>query len=172
MRNLALACAMLLLGACGQDGGAPSRCDRAAAHAVTWSAAAPDRVSARAEGPSCAQATVTLTVRNGSGDPLWAFASSYREMVIGGAPPEDSAPVSAEDMDRFLAAWADVSVMGSAALPQWSADARTDFQREQYEALRARDLRTICYAAGVTASQCLVIDPATNAPAMIVATGE
>ena len=37
--------------------------------------------------------------------------------------------------------------------------------------LRARNLRMICYAAAVEATQCLVIDPASHAPTMIVAYG-
>ncbi|MEZ6022191.1 MAG: hypothetical protein R3C16_01975 [Hyphomonadaceae bacterium] len=35
--------------------------------------------------------------------------------------------------------------------------------------LRAGDLPMLCYAAAVEASQCLIIDPLSHAPAMIVA---
>ena len=47
----------------------------------------------------------------------------------------------------------------------------TEFERETYEMLRARNLRQLCYAAAAEASQCLVMDPATNSPIMIVAFG-
>ena len=47
----------------------------------------------------------------------------------------------------------------------------TDFEREAYEMLRGRDLPMACYAGGAETSQCLVIDPLSHAPAMIVAYG-
>jgi len=47
----------------------------------------------------------------------------------------------------------------------------TPFDRETYEMLRARNLAMICYAAAVEASQCLIIDPGSQAPTMIVAYG-
>jgi hypothetical protein len=135
------------------------------------------------DGPSCAQAVVTFVARNAEGDALWAFASTYYDMTAGGLPPEDAPGVSNEEMDRFLAGWADVSEMRSGELPEWRADAEslsasaqtfsyhTPFDRETYELLRARDLPMICYAAAVEGVQCLIIDPASHAPAMIVAYG-
>ena len=122
-------------------------------------------------------------VRNGAGDPLWAFASTYYDMSFGGIPPEGAAPVSDEQMNTFLAGWADVSEMRSTELPEWregvatlseSAETfsyDTPFDRETYEMLRTRDLPMLCYASAVEASQCLIIDPASHAPTMIVAYG-
>jgi len=37
--------------------------------------------------------------------------------------------------------------------------------------LRARNLPMICYAAAAEASQCLIVDPASHAPTMMVAYG-
>jgi hypothetical protein len=184
MRILSLAAA-LALSACGQTGpAADAGCARTATHDVTWSnESAPDIITTQSAGPSCAQAVVMFVVRNADGDPLWAFASTYYDMRMGGAPPEGAAPVPNEEMDEFLAGWANVSLQRSSELPEWregfdtlSASAQTfsydtPFDRETYEMLRARDLQMICYAAAVEASQCLIIDPASHAPIMMVAYG-
>ena len=159
-------------------------CSRSATHEVTWSAeGAADTITTRADGPTCAQAVVTLVARNAAGDPLWAFASTYYDITMGGVPPEGAPAVSEAQMDTFLAGWADVTVQHSGELPEWregfetlSASAQTfsydtPFDRETYEMLRARNLTMICYAAAVEGSQCLIIDPASHAPIMMVAYG-
>lgn len=186
MRELFLSLAVLTLAACGQRTAtnADEGCARVATHEVSWSnASAPDVVSARAEGPSCVQAVVTLSLRNADGDPLWAFASTYFDLTTGGAAPEDAPTIAAEEMDAFLAGWADVTLSSSGELPQWREGAATlsesattfaydtPFEREAYEMLRGRNLAMICYAAAVEATQCLVIDPLSNTPTMIVAYG-
>lgn len=186
MRILLLAAA-IALSACGQSASTQSAdaCARSATHEVTWTTeGAPDTITTQSSGPSCAQAVVTFVARNASGDPLWAFASTYYDMTFGGIPPEGAPPVSNEQMDTFLAGWADVTEERTATfLPEWregvetlSASAQTfsydtPFDREMYEMLRARNLPLICYAAAVEASQCLIIDPASHAPIMIVAYG-
>jgi hypothetical protein len=188
IRHFPVCVLVLLASACGGSDNAPAPaagCALSATHQVTWSdSAAPDTITARAEGPSCAQATITLAARNAHGDPLWAFASTYTRMKAGeGAPPDSATPVANAEMEQFLAGWADVTEQRTAQLPQWRTDAATltasvetfsystPFPREAYEMLRARDLPMICYAAGVEDSQCLVIDPASHAPALIVAYG-
>jgi len=186
MHRIVLALAALALAACTppQPGAEGAPCALTATHEVTWSSAdTPDVVTARADGPSCAQAAVTLVVRNAQGDPLWAFASTYYDMSAGGIPPEGAAPVSNEQMRTFLEGWANVSVSRSSELPQWREGVATltesasvfaydtPFERETYEMLRMRDAAMICYAAAVEATQCLVIDPLSNAPTMIVAYG-
>jgi hypothetical protein len=186
MRVLLLTAAVAL-SACGPaDTSAPSAsiCARSATHDVTWtSEGSPDTITTRAEGPTCAQAVVTLVARNAAGDPLWAFASTYYDMTLGGIPPGGAPAVSNEQMDTFLAGWADVTLQRSGELPEWrqgfdtlSASAQTfsydtPFDRETYEMLRTRDLQMICYAAAVEGSQCLIVDPASHAPIMIVAYG-
>ena len=185
MRRLILCLAALALGACGQPASTASQsdCALAATHEVAWTSETPDVVTTSASGPSCAQAVVQFVVRNGAGDPLWAFASTYYDMSFGGIPPEGAAPVSDEQMNTFLAGWADVSEMRSTELPEWregvatlseSAETfsyDTPFDRETYEMLRTRDLPMLCYASAVEASQCLIMDPASHAPTMIVAYG-
>jgi hypothetical protein len=186
MRILLLAAA-LALSACQRidddTASNASACARSATHEVTWSGETPDTITTTAEGPSCAQAVVTFVVRNADGDPLWAFASTYYDLTMGGVPPEGAEPVSDERMDEFLAGWANVTEQRTTDLPEWregfeslSASARTfsydtPFDRETYGMLRDRNLRMICYAAAVEGSQCLIIDPASRAPIMMVAYG-
>jgi hypothetical protein len=182
MRLFALCLAALALGACGQGESASAGCALSAAHEVRWSATAPDVITARAEGPTCAQAVVTLTMRNAQGDPLWAFASTYVAMKYGDAPPEGAAATQAE-MEQFLAGWADVTLSRTTALPAWRAEAATlsesastfaydtPFERDVYEMLRTRDLPMLCYAATVESTQCLIVDPASNTPALMAAYG-
>lgn len=186
MRFILLA-VTLALSACGQSQSpAPSAsaCTRIATHDVTWTTeGAPDTITTRADGPTCTQAVVTFVARKSNGDALWAFASTYYDMTAGGVPPEDAPAISNEQMDTFLASWADVTLQRSGELPEWregvdtlSASAQTfsydtPFDRDTYEMLRARNLQMICYAAAVEASQCLIIDPASHSPTMIVAYG-
>jgi hypothetical protein len=186
MRIFLLA-AVLALSACGPTGGDTASnagaCARSATHEVTWSGETPDTITATAEGPSCAQAVVTFVVRNAAGDPLWAFASTYYDLTMGGIPPEGAEPVSNERMDQFLTDWANVTEQRTTELPEWregfdtlSASAQTfsydtPFDRETYEMLRTRNLQMICYQAAVEGAQCLIIDPASRAPIMMVAFG-
>lgn len=188
MRTIAVCLAALVMSACGQPSdttAASVGCARSATHEITWTdALAPDVITARSEGPSCAQAVVTFVARNAAGDPLWAFASTHYAMTAGDSPPLEGAPaVTDAEMDTFLASWADVTQMRSSELPEWregvatlteSAETfayDTPFEREVYQMLRARDLPTICYAAAVEGSQCLIVDPATQAPTLMVAYG-
>lgn len=186
MRRVLLVIAALALAACGQQSNTTTTegCARSATHEVAWTnAQAPDVITTRSDGPSCSQAVVTFVARTAQGDALWAFASTYYDLTAGGAPPEGAPPVTEEQMDTFLAGWADVTEMRSSDLPEWRADAETlsasaqtfsydtPFDRETYEMLRARNLAMICYAASVEGTQCLIIDPPTNAPIMMVAYG-
>lgn len=182
MRGYILGIALLALGACGQTDQS-SACARSATYDVTWSGAAPDTITATSDGPSCAQAIVTFAIRTSAGDPLWAFSSTYYDLTAGGVPPEGSPPVTTEQMDQFLAGWARVTEMRSSELPEWREGVATlsesaatfsydtPFDREAYEMLRGRDLPMLCYAAAVEGSQCLIIDPLSHAPIMIVAYG-
>lgn len=187
MRHFVFALAALALAACGQPtqpATTADGCARVATHEVTWtSTETPDTITTRSEGPNCAQAVVTFVARNAAGDPLWAFASTYYDLTAGGLPPEDAPAVTPEQVDTFLAGWADVSEGRSGELPEWREGVATltesattfaydtPFDRETYEMLRARNLPMICYAAAVEATQCLIVDPASNAPTMIVAYG-
>lgn len=163
---------------------AANMCAHSLTHQVRWSSETEsDAITARAEGPSCKQAIVTLEIRNAEGDPLWVFATTHYDMTAGGIPAEGAPAVSAAQMEAFLEGWSRVSEARSGALPAWADGASapatgengltytTPFDRETYEALRQRNLRELCYAAAVAATQCLVIDPGSNAPTQIVAFG-
>lgn len=184
MRELVAAIFVVLLAACNQsEPQAQAGCARAVTREVAWSGAQPDRIVASSEGSSCAQAFVTLSIRNAAGDALWVFSSTYHDMVAGGPPPSDAAPVSVEQMDPFLSGWANVTLNRTGAMPEWRADAATltesattfayftPLERDVYESLRERDLPMLCYAVGAESTQCLIIDPPTGAPAPFVAYG-
>ena len=192
MRAIAFLIVAVALGACVQrEGptrpqGAGDACTRNATHTVTWSSQdAPDMISAISEGPSCAQAVVTLVVRNADGDPLWVFANTYHDLHTGGVAPPGIAPpaVTVEEMEKFLQSFANVTAMQSGQLPHWTdgapgpADASrpfhysTAYQRDTYEALRASNRPLICYAAAAEATQCLIMDRASNSAAIVVAFG-
>ena len=185
MRSLTLAALALTLTACAQPPPHEAAgCARSATHEVTWTQAqTADVITTSSDGPSCSQAVVTFVARNANGDPLWAFASTYYEMTAGGAPPPGAPPVTAAEIDTFLAGWADVTMSTTNTLPEWREGAATltesastfaydtPLARDVYESLRARNLRMLCYAAGVESTQCLIVDPATNAPGKIVAYG-
>ena len=115
---------------------------------------------------------------------LWAFASTYYDMTAGGVPPEGAPPVTNEQMDHVPGrlgrchddAFGRIAGMARGRRRRSAASAQTfsydtPFDRETYEMLRARNLPMICYAAAVEGSQCLIIDPASHAPIMIVAYG-
>lgn len=188
MRQIVVAAALLLASACAQQSLAPQAasatgCARSATHVVLWSdAQTPDTIDVRANGPTCLQAVVTFVARNAHGDPLWTFISTYYDMATGGIAPENAPTVTPQQMDAFLAGWANVTQQTSGQLPEWREGAstitgpggltyNTSFNRETYEAIRQRNSAMICYAAAASATQCLVIDPASNAPVMIAAYG-
>ena len=188
MRVLACAFALLAISACGErevsSNTAADGCTREATQELTWSDAyAPDTITARSFGPSCAQAVVLLVARNANGDALWQSSSTYYEMNGGGVPPIDAAPITDEDMDRFLRSWADLTVTTTNALPEWRDGSATigeegallsydtSLDRQGYEALRAQSLRVVCYAVALEASNCLIIDPVLGVPIQIAASG-
>lgn len=188
MRTALFGILALSLAACGQQqtesASAENGCALSATHELNWSSdTQSDIVTATAHGPSCGQAIVTLVVRNAAGDPLWTLSRTYLDMVAGGGGPGAPPPVSDEEMQRFLDGWVDLSLGRSSELPAWTESAATlgdavqgmsyatNFDRDTYEMLRASNLPQICYAAATEGSECLIIDPASHTPAMIVAFG-
>lgn len=183
MRMLALCLAALALSACGQNT-AGGDCARSVTREVAWTNAdAPDTITASASGPSCSQAVAMFVLRDAEGDPLWVHASTYYDMTAGGLPPPNAPPATDAQVVQFLNGWANVEVSRSNDLPEWRAGVATltesattfaydtPFERATYEALRARNLPMLCFAAAAEAVHCLVIDPASHAPTMIAAYG-
>jgi hypothetical protein len=180
-----LCMAALALSACTQSPPPVEGCARAATHEITWTnAEAPDVVTAASEGPTCGQAMITLSARNAAGDPLFVFASTHYALSAGdGAPPSGYSDISAETMDGFLQGLANVTLTRTSTLPLWREDAatltesastfayETPFPREAYERMRELDLPMVCYASSLESTQCMIVDPASQAPAPIVVYG-
>lgn len=167
-----------------QPAQAVNACARNATHAVTFSNSEnPDTITTRSEGPSCKQAVVTLVLRDRAGNPLWTLANTYYDMTAGGVAPADAPAVTDAQMDAFLAGWANVTMAHSATLPEWKQGAAsltasvqglsyaTSLPRDAYEMMRQRDMPLLCFAAAAEATQCLVMDPATASPIVMVAYG-
>jgi hypothetical protein len=135
-----------------------------------------DTLTVSASGPACGQAVLHLTIRAANGDPLWAFATIWKDM----GRSENPTP---QDVDAFLAQWATVELKKSGTLPEWREGAgsleeseqggsmSTPYGREAYEALRARDLPLLCFLNSMESSQCLIVDPASHAPTAIIFMG-
>ncbi|MET0183677.1 MAG: hypothetical protein ABW199_12410 [Caulobacterales bacterium] len=174
--------ALFALSSCGQHTRSAETCARSATHGVRFSnAETDDIVTATSAGPSCAQAFVFLSIRDADGDPLWAQAGTYYDMTAGGVPLGDAPQATPQQMDEFLRGWANVRTARTMSLPDWTEGAAsltesatdgmsydTPFVRETYRALRERDLRMLCFANSPESEQCLIIDPASNAPTVIV----
>lgn len=138
----------------------------------------PDTVRAHGEGPSCGDAAITLTARSARGDVLVNFSAKFSALY-----GEDAAHSTQERLQAFLASWSDVTLKKTGALPEWRADApsfgasvqgmpySTPLDRTAYEQIRAKNLPDLCYAAGVTATQCVIIDPDTGASRLVVSFG-
>ncbi len=185
MRAILFTLLALALCACVQrEPVAHAECERSATHDVTfYDTHTPDTISVHAEGPSCKQAVVLFTLRNARGDALWTFANTYYDLTAGGTPPEHSPAVTPAQMDTFLDGFANASLVRTGTLPAWTEDKpslaasvqgmsyNTELPRESYEMLRQRNLPLLCYAAAAEATQCLVMDPATASPTMMVAYG-
>lgn len=186
MRVIALGFLACALSACGQPDQQQQANARArpATHDITWShESTPDVITATSSGPSCKQAVVTWVLRNAQGDALWVHSGTFYDMTAGGAPPADAPDVTSAQMDTFLSGWADVTVAHTSELPEWREGVAslsesvqgfsydTPFDRETYEMMRARNLPQLCFAAAVEASHCLIMDPASHAPTVIVMFG-
>ena len=185
MRHLLLSALALVISGCAREAprtDAAAGCTHSATHNVQWSSEqAADAVSVRADGPTCAEAVVLFVLRRADGALLWTFATPYSDMRPGGRM--DPVAADGDEVEAFLASWADVSINRSGALPPWNEGAAapgdangalnysTAHDRETYEALRLRDLPQLCLAVAAEATQCLVMDPVSQAPTAIVAFG-
>jgi hypothetical protein len=116
-------------------------------------------------GPSCANATATLVIRDPDGVPIWAdaFIVPFNFML------RDA--TSAAEMTAALERWidpAESTMHSTAALPAWAPDAnnpgeefpfvpsQTYGYREDYESLRAEDRPLLCLVSGGESMLCLV----------------
>jgi len=139
----------------------------AARASQVWSA--PDQpdltVEAFSDGPTCAQAVVTIAVRESDGRPAWAqaFVAADNFVLREGSTPRK--------MQAALQRWldpAEVQLDSTAALPEWAPDAagpggefpfrpsETYAGRDDYEALREAGLPLLCVVSGNESMVCLI----------------
>ena len=186
---------LLALAACGQarpaattEAAAPhiepieiaQGCNQQRQAPVTFSnPARPDMITVRAEGPTCDQAVLTFILRNAEGDVLWAMAETMRAMTISD-PPFTDARVS-----DFLRMWSEARSDRTSELPEWTEGAEslqaahadeggvisTPFTRDDYEMNRSRNLPMLCMLNGHESGQCLIIDPLSSAPTIMMFQG-
>jgi len=165
MRVFILAAA-LALSACGPaQREAPGACTLEATREIAWPEGdARLTITATSQGADCDSAHVTLNLRGDDAAMTHTISGAYADLSL------SETPVARERVQRFLESWADVTQMRSGALPAWddgmsrpgegvealpyaSALARAD-----YQAIRMRNLPTICIALRVDAVECLVAD--------------
>lgn len=175
MRKALMSVAVAGLAACGspakKEAAQATGCEAAARSTLTFSdSARPDTVEARAFGPSCENATMVITVRNGDGVILHAKAQPM------GASGVSAGPVSPEQALTVLQTWVALSPEKSSVAPAWptglarpeppSADtlAETDLIRDMYEDIRKQDVPVACYALGLKGKTCLFARPSPNGP--------
>ncbi len=175
MRFSIFCIAILALSACGQaERGADADCALTATNELAW----PDNgarttLVASTEGERCETANARLELRGPDNTPRHTITASLHALMIGGEAPENAAPISREDAQRFLASWVDAEPMQAGALPAWAASAphpgdggalpyRSPLSREAYEALRARNDAIVCLAVQVDAVECFAIEADTG----------
>ncbi len=123
-------------------------------------------IEATTFGPDCARAVATLTVRNSSGEPIFAESHIARDlMTLAGA--QDPAA-----MNEALSEWVapDAAMGGTGALPEWEANAEAPsagefpfypenhphgYSREAYAALRAANAPMFCFVQGMESLACI-----------------
>ncbi len=164
---------------------AAQACRLNARHELNFtSASARDAVSVEAVGASCAGATATLILADARGAELYRYSTDYLALAYGGPRPEGAPDVASEEVRSFLGAWADVSLSHAGVLPAWpegaaqlsSVDAGalradTPLAREPYEAARRADTPTLCFAASLEVTHCLVYDARTRKAQLLAALG-
>lgn len=148
---------------------APTGCAVRETRTLEFSAPAPalDQIDVHAFGPTCAQATVTVTLRNANGDALWARAEPYAQLTL----TDPSMPAaSPEIMRQTLATMlAGARLDRTSSAPDWPAEQpslavedgalnETQLPREFYLQLRARALAMLCIPFGQETESCIYYD--------------
>lgn len=168
MRSVFIAALALALGGCLQQTSARASSAASCNASVSgvWAANGADYViEAVSMGPDCRRAVATIVVRDDEGV-LWTQAyPTARVMTLAGA--ED-----APGMRAALSEWIDRSnrtYASSSALPDWPEGAQgpvsgefpfyvADLRREDYVALRQRDVPVFCYVQGMESLNCLALE--------------
>jgi hypothetical protein len=175
MRKTLMFLAICCLASCGgpakKNADGLVGCEAAARSTLTFTdPARPDTVEARAFGPSCANATMVLTVRNSEGAILHTTAQPMAAAGLG------AGPISPEQAMTILQAWVALKVEKSSAAPEWmtgelrpqppgpDALAESDLIRAMYEDIRKQDVAMACYARGLKSKTCLFSRQSPDGP--------
>lgn len=145
--------------ACDQSA-APGRSGCAEEASSLWG---PYRVEASSSGPDCANAVVTLAVRNKSGAAAWVHAAPGAQVMtfaqvktrgeMAKALGEWLVQNPSFDNTAELLPWAQGATQPSAEFPFYPDEG---VDREMYEGLRAAKLAMFCYVQGMESLACVV----------------
>lgn len=173
MRVFIITIAALALSACGQAARNSSAGD--CAFETTREIAWPEgdltlNAAAQSAGETCAGAELSLELRASDGAVLHRVAAPYYALAFGGAAPAEPPAVAREEVERFLAGWADLRPIRASALPEWREGAaqpgdgalpyRAAIARDAYERYRSANLPALCLAVRVDGVTCIVIEGA------------
>lgn len=170
MRYVMVAAALALV-SCGPRAEAPQQaadnlCPATAASTWVGDNGATFALEAASTGATCAEASATLTIKDGGGAVVFTETYPASEvMTLAGAE-------SVEDMQRRLGEW--IAPGGAAAdstgdLPAWAPGAASpesgdfpfypeeDLDHDAYEAWRARDAAMFCFVQGMESLACLAM---------------
>ncbi len=181
MKSLILAAALALgLAACAQQDDADDAqtasvrgCQAVATEAWRPLSGAEFSIEATSAGPDCERAVATLTIRDVQGRALYTQAYAT-EHVMGLSEARD-----VDAMQRALSDWISSSndtIATTSALPDWPAGAdgpvsgefpfyvAAGTAREDYLALRQRNVPVYCYVQGMESQACLALDNGALVP--------
>jgi hypothetical protein len=173
--------AFLLLAACGPkpvaetaSSTSPALGACAAQAQAQWLAnvATPITISADFVGDECEQGDAVLVMKDAAGAELYRFAlpvSNAANTVFAEAKDADT-------MKKALADWIDpknnTTIPSTGALPEWAAKDEQpgnaefpfmpDVSREQYAALRAKNVAMYCHVQGGESMACVIYDEAAK----------
>lgn len=164
---------------------AQARCTEERAGAVTFTnTERADTVSARADGPTCAHAVLTLVLRDAGGAPLWVIAGPYQGIATLGDPEHANDPISPESVRQFLDGWIQPTRRTTQTAPEWPEglaaleDAEGDgvtystpYTRDTYVAFRQRNLPMLCFTNSWEGAECVIVDPISRATTVFVRFG-
>lgn len=158
MRALLLVSSVVGLSACGA---LDTPCNFSETGSISFtSIAVRDRVVATSEGSSCAKATVQLRIGDAEGGTIFETASPVADHLDGVVLTIDEQTVRG-----LLAAWTAQSVTYTALAPPWEqldADANVALSRDEYEAVRAQQLRMVCPTVARGRVSCVYWDPSAE----------
>ncbi len=112
-------------------------------------------------GGSCAHAIALISIADGEGQPIWAFAAPAAS-VFG----EDYRTASREDYEALVQRWTAIAPLRTGAAPDWPESMRhmpsgalIGLDRATYEDIRVRDLPMACHLTSPARETCVYYEP-------------